>query len=486
MSVVSEYLSRRFPEVAPLDFYRAVFPSGSLASAPTPGRGPGRYQPGTYNGIMVRVWKEAGAERAERHFILDDLAGVAGILSIDRGLMGQASVTDLFTPISYAGRRPLMASAHELFAIAFDLDYIKVEEQGDGAFAVGLDELLYQMAEYRSAAGRSRLPLPTYVVSSGGGVHVYYLLDRPLRLWPNVIEALSRFRHAMVDMLWNQYVTDEPDHPQYESVFQSFRMPGSVNAKHGEVVRAFSTGAGRWSMEDLNAYVPEAARVPRETYEARHTLEEARALWPEWDPQWRRKALAAPGPRSKWRVKRALFDWWCRRVDDTAESPTEAFDGNRYWCVFVAACLAAKCPEVTYEELERWAYAVRPKLDGLTKRDGNAFTAADVADALKAYGNPLSCKLRRDRIAEKTSLEMPVNKRNGRRQALHLRMARSNLEILGEDAGHALQGRPKGSGTKAEQVRAYAAAHPEASQRQIASALGVSKTTVNKWLKDVG
>ena len=40
-----------------------------------------------------------------------------------------------------------------------------------------------------------------------------------------------------------------------------------------------------------------------------------------------------------------------------------------------------------------------------------------------------------------------------------------------------------GAPTKCDEIRAYAAEHPEASQRAIAKALGVSPTTVNKWLK---
>ena len=40
-----------------------------------------------------------------------------------------------------------------------------------------------------------------------------------------------------------------------------------------------------------------------------------------------------------------------------------------------------------------------------------------------------------------------------------------------------------GAPTKRDEIRAYAAEHPEASQRAIAKALGVSPTTVNKWLK---
>ena len=85
----------------------------------------------------------------------------------------------------------------------------------------------------------------------------------------------------------------------------------------------------------------------------------------------------------------------------------------------------------------------------------------------------------RHTIAERTDIEIPPNKRNYRKQKLHLRIARSNLAILNEDAGHALQGRPN----KRDAVLAYRAEHPDATQREIAAALGMSKTTVNKWLK---
>lgn len=85
-----------------------------------------------------------------------------------------------------------------------------------------------------------------------------------------------------------------------------------------------------------------------------------------------------------------------------------------------------------------------------------------------------------------SGIAIPKNKRNYRKQALHLRMARSNLEILSEDAGHALQGRPKGSGEKRELIRSYAREHPDANHSDIAKALGVSRSTVIKWLRAGG
>ena len=46
------------------------------------------------------------------------------------------------------------------------------------------------------------------------------------------------------------------------------------------------------------------------------------------------------------------------------------------------------------------------------------------------------------------------------------------------------EGRPKGSGTKADVIRQFAQEHPGLSNRKIAEALGVSRNTVNKWLRD--
>ena len=426
------YLSGHFPEVSPMDFYRELFPSGSIAPAPGTIE-PHCYQKGTYSPVLVRVWQdEDGVQHAERHMVMDDLVSLDSTLMIDSVISG-GKVTDLLSPISYAGSSPRMDRAHELFALTFDLDYIQMECRDGTEWPIGLDELLYQMDELK------RAPKPTFIVSSGTGLHLYYLLDKPLRMWPNVIERLSAFRHRLVDLVWNRYVTKEPDKPQYESVVQAFRMVGSRSRAGDQVVRAFRTG-GRWSMEDLDAFVPEDCQVPREMMEAKHTLEEARRLWPEWDPEWRKKALTNPGPYNQWRVKRALFDWWCRRVED-GDTATEAFDGNRYWCIFVAACLAAKCPEVTYEELEEWA--------------------------------------------EKTSLAMPVNKRNGLKQVQHLYLARGrkkDMKAVGIPMKNP-EGRPKGSGTKADMILRFAREHPDMNHSQIAHALGVSRPTVIKWLK---
>lgn len=466
LNPLTQWLACHFPESSPVDFYRELFPAGALASE--------EGQDGWYSGVLVRVLRYPGEpERAERQPILDDLLSVRATVPIAQAMGGEF---DIVSPVSYAGRRPMLDRAHELFAVVFDLDGVKVE----GGRPVGIEDLFFQMEEVEGVRG-ALLPTPTYVVSSGSGLHLYYMLDRPLRMWPNVCERMRLLRNSLTRRCWNQYVTDLSREPQMEGVVQGFRMVGSMAKDGRQVVRAFRTG-GRVSIDDLNAFVPEEARVTADLYTPSRSVEEARAMWPEWDPEWRRKAMLAP--KCPWRVKRDLYDWWCRRVD-----LGEPFEGNRYWCLFVAACFAAKCPDVTYEELEAWAHGVRPLLDGLTKREGNHFTEKDVQDAISVYGNPLSVKLRRDKVAEKTQLPMPVNKRNWRKQEVHLTVARAIQNVTDPNDGwRNKSGRPKGSSNKEhpkrDAVRSYAAAHPEANHSQIARALGVSRPTVIKWLKE--
>ena len=161
---LTAYLSERYPETSAMDFYRELFPSGSLASvedAKVRNRG-------TYAGVLVRVWSDIDSEgksiqKVERHSVLDPLDNIEKVITIDSSFSRNADVKDLLSPVSYAGRRPLLNMAHELFALVFDLDELKVDDSG---FPCGLDDLIYQMTDL---PGRrpALLPVPTYIVSSG-------------------------------------------------------------------------------------------------------------------------------------------------------------------------------------------------------------------------------------------------------------------------------------------------------------------------------
>ena len=87
-------------------------------------------------------------------------------------------------------------------------------------------------------------------------------------------------------------------------------------------------------------------------------------------------------------------------------------------------------------------------------------------------------------IERMTGLQLPRNKRNGRPQALHLAGARALQKINDEFNGTNWRegnGRPKGSGTKQQQVQAWRAAHPTGKKIECERETGLSRHTVLKW-----
>ena len=145
------------------------------------------------------------------------------------------------------------------------------------------------------------------------------------------------------------------------------------------------------------------------------------------------------------------------------------------------AVYAKKCA-IPYEELVADAIGQIPFLDSLGK--GNQpFTKADAMKALEAY-NDSYMTYPIDTIVERTAIPIQKNKRNGRPQALHLAGARAIQKINDEFNNTSWRkgnGRPKGSGTKKEQVQKWRAAHPDGRKADCVRDTGLSKPTVYKW-----
>ena len=80
---------------------------------------------------------------------------------------------------------------------------------------------------------------------------------------------------------------------------------------------------------------------------------------------------------------------------------------------------------------------------------------------------------------------MPANKRNYLTQREHLEIARGIRDIRMKQKGKSDwregNGRPKGSGTKEEQVKAWRLANPNGKKIECERELGLSRHTVLKW-----
>lgn len=82
----------------------------------------------------------------------------------------------------------------------------------------------------------------------------------------------------------------------------------------------------------------------------------------------------------------------------------------------------------------------------------------------------------RDDIAKLSGLQMPVNKRNGRKQEQHLQIARATRDIVNENWRKG-NGRPSAAAT----VREYQRQHPAATKAEVIRGTGLSKPTVYKY-----
>ena len=354
--------------------------------------------------------------------------------------------------LTYWGRENTSANQSKMCAMIFDVD---------GVTPASLDNLIH------AAKVSDVYPLPQYVILSGHGVHLYYVFEEPLDLYPGAKTQLKNLKYALTDKLWNRY-TSEEEKVQHQGINQGFRVIGGRVKEGSGRVRAFRLNAHPTNVEQLSEYVPDEAKVEQLSFypEAKMSLEEARRLYPGW---YERRVIGK-APRGRWYVKRDLYDWWIRQIKSGAAP------GHRYFCVMCLAIYGAKCG-IDFEEVERDAFSLIPQLDALDH--SRPFTEADVRSALECFDERYVTFPRKD-ISKLSGIVLPANKRNGRKQAQHVKMMSMIRDM--DDPEGAWRNKA-GAPSKESLIKAYADEHPEANHSEIARALGVSRTTVSKWLK---
>ena len=443
----NEILESCCTRVTPREFFRDVFPEGSLGVR-------GDLEVRKPNLIFTMTHYKDDKPYARNTIVCDDLAELAE---------AEGAEFAVTSPVAYRGRNRTAANAHQFWGFSIDLDGVGMDQ---------LRDLLHQIEN-------DILPTPTYLVNSGHGFHVYYLLEDPIPLYKHLHHPLNDLKFGLTQIVWNAYTSSiDPEKRQYQGIFQGFRMPGSQSklGKRYPVV-AFRMG-NKTTIATLNDFVEPKYRLTAwDDY--RLTLAEAKEKYPEW---YETRIVKGSRVRKKWDIAgkvhgdnpHALYDWWLDQIRKGA------FDGNRYNCIATLMTYGVKC-DIDKEKVLTDALDLVPWLNTLTVTPKNDFTKQDVYDAMTyfddAYAN-YSIKA----IEARTKIRIERNKRNGRKQAQHVRVMNAIREIEYPDGGwRNKDGRPKGSGTAEQKVAAYRAEHPEASVTEVARALEISRTTVYKW-----
>lgn len=396
------------------------------------------------------------------------------------------------SPISYFGKSRDHRNARFLHAFMIDLDYVGETE---------LANLLHQME-------RGVIPYANYLVSSGTGLHVVYLLRDPIPMMTRYIAGLQAIKSALTDRVWNANTSaSDPEKKQQQGIYQGFRMVGSVTKLNGEignpkikqpyVVECFSHDeTPPATISYLLSFIPElknaagmsdleaAAEITR-GLRKHTTIDEAKELWPEWY-----EARIVKGePRKGFLFPKTAYDH-CLEVISEQVSVS-----HRYWCVFYLAVMANKCG-VSLEELEEDAYGLVKRFDDLSVDPSNRFTARDVEAALEAFeGGSASGRSRRytkefcERHAAVSWGENAGVRKNQPEKRLpledSLKVARLTRDLNQRRAGTNWwdNGNREGAPTKAMKVWEAALKNPGKSHAAIARIAGVSRPTVIKWLK---
>ncbi len=369
--------------------------------------------------------------------------------------------------LTYWGRDNTAANQSKMYAMIFDLD--GVTKKTLGSLLDGISIEFY--------------PVPNYIVLSGHGLHLYYIFERPVALYPNIKSQLKRLKFALTDIIWNRNTSTDRA-VQHQGINQAYRIAGGKTKVKGVRARAFKISSHPTTLEYLNGFVEPKYRIDESALyrESRMSLEEARELYPEW---YERRIVRGEKPGT-WKTNRALYDWWKAKMFEGAVC------GHRYYCVMALAIFAIKCG-IDESELREDAHHFVKMLNELNP--DQPFFEADVESALDCYDERYITFPRKD-LEKLTGIPMPERKRNHRDRQTHLQAdwwsvegetvenpckknRESALKEMRENG--LIKGRPKGSGTKEAEVLAYFAEHPESTVRSAVEALGISKSTVQKW-----
>ena len=440
------YMCAQYPEVGGYEFYKELFPDNENVGE--------LYNDFSHPNAIYLYRDEQAGGRVRRRIMLKD--------TWEQDYMNyvECNSLTLCSGLVYRKRANKLINGQRMNALIFDLD------------GVGLTELRNLFLRFGGNAERiRRLPMPTFIVLSGTGLHVYYVFQKPIDLCPNIKIQLKSLKYDLTYRMWEYKATSKLQAIQYQSINQSFRMVGSINDKHGTQLVAFCTGE-YVTLEYLNAYVKPENRVDinKPFCPSKMTIEQAKEAYPDW---YERVIVKGDKRRKQWDISGkvhgndpyALYHWWLKKADNIK-------GGHRYFYLMCLSIYAYKCG-VPKKQLKIDMQAIFNELR-LIEHD-NILTEEDVNSALEAYDKEYYNFTISD-IEILTDVRIERNRRNGRTQAQHLQIARATRDIVNPN-WRSGNGRPSAQ----KNVLEWRKQHPQGKKADCHRDTGLDAKTIRKW-----
>lgn len=437
-----------------------------------------KYEKGKYSGIFIEIEKitdkagkpllhKEGKRKGEQVIKSRNHLFFKG----NKELLDKIDRTDNFiitNGISYVGKRRLQKNVAKLYAMAIEIDDIKGLD--------GVRQLIHTwhrpVTEMNGKSFYPMTPKPTYIACSGRGLHLYFVFEEPIVLYPNIFEELSRVRKRWVELFWNERVTRKSDKNsiQYETLTQGFRAVGSKTRLDDTYVLAFKTGE-KHTLESFNEILSDDDKI-RLGYKSKMSLKEAQKLYPDW---YQRRIVEGQKKSSEdfvFHRHRGIYDNWKQKII------SGAVVGKRYYCLENLCSLAVQCC-ISPEELEADCKMIMEHFETLTDDDKNHFTTSDVISALATYyrndTNAFTRKI--EYISERTGIPLQRAKRNGNTRAEHVEIMNFTRQLKGRRDSKYLGGRPD----KKAIVQEWRKKKPWGKKTDCQRDTGLSRPTISKY-----
>lgn len=448
-------LSEHYNEVEPAEFIREIFPEETLSTS----HRKEEHNTGRPCGILKYCTGTNcdGKVKMQKVLLCDDYKALEHTQNNRFALLG------LCTYFGMQGSKN--AHPSQCHGLSIDLDAVREKE---------LFALMNMFAEKLA-------PVPTYLVNSGHGLHLYYVFEQPISLKDvETVTLLNKVKAKLTELLWNDK-TSADSYRQYQTIFQDMRIPGSWTkfgmrnkGRCSYILRAYRTGEQvdlTYLTREMREYFPRLAEDWASiSTKRRIPLEEAKKLYPTWY-----KRVVVEGHESGYYIqKQGLYEWWLNIITQDTDRPVKTSrEGNRWNCVAVLFVMAKKCG-ISFEQALLDAIDLIPTMNEKEHAPDNEFTYDDVYSAMEYY-NKKYVRWSNKTISERCSIELPPSqsRRNGRTQTEHLRRARA----LRQFASYESVGRP----SKQNLVREWREQHPNGTKAACIRELQLDKKTVYRW-----
>ena len=389
-------------------------------------------------------------------------------------------------PCVFYGRRATAKNCRYIYALVVDLDYV---------YRRHLEALVCQLTTMKDVIRghedfvSSRPPMPTFIVNSGTGLHLYYIANEPYPAYPPNRVALKNCKDALIRCCWNNWTSKRiptqeltrtgRDPRQYSGVTHAYRMIGSLTKLgEGYPVTCYRAG-GTWDFEALTECFSDedlALGITAENcrYKSEMSLDEAQEKYPEWF----QRRVVEKQPRNTYTLRPWIYESFKRRVIK------EYSIGHRYFCVGMLAVYAMKCgipKEDVLDELD----VIVDIFNAYEGSKENPFLYEEAEKAVENFYQPSYKTFTIKAISRLVGFEIKKNKRNGRSQEKHLALQRL-VQDFNDPNGNwrNKEGSFKQARTKSLLIQEWRQAHPNGTKSDCVNDTGFSYHTISKYWGD--